>query len=388
MPTAANSEQLLDYVRQQRSAFVEYVKTIARIESPSHEPVQTGRVLRVLERSLTEAGYRVLRSAGNRTGGLILAAPAKRTKGRAAQLVLGHCDTVWPRGTLQEMPVRVDNRRLRGPGVFDMKAGLAQIVFSLCAIHTLGLEPELTPVVLISTDEEIGSIESRPTIERLARRCERAFVLEPALGLRGRLKTRRKGTGHYEVRVKGKASHAGVAPEEGVSAILELSHVIQRLFNLNDPERGTTVNVGTVAGGLSANVVAPESCASVDVRVTTHDDAERIDEAIRGLIPAIPGVSLEVTGGIDRGPMEATPRNRALWKLARETGREIGLDLEEGMSGGASDGNFTSEFTATLDGLGAVGDGAHAQREYIDIDETIERCALLALLLLAPSVGV
>jgi glutamate carboxypeptidase len=386
MPAAVTPEQVLDHFRTRRDDFVEYTKRLVRAESPPSEPLLVRRAMRILERSLTEAGYRARVVPGQDTGGVLLAVPSRRARGRPVQLLVGHCDTVWPQGTIEEMPVRVDNRRLRGPGVFDMKGGLAQMVFAVEATAALGLEPSLTPVVMITSDEEAGSIESRPIIERLARRCERAFVLEPALGLAGRLKTRRKGTGHFEVKVLGKASHAGVAPEEGASAILELSHVIQRLFKLNDPQRGITVNVGTVAGGVSANVVAPQSCASVDVRVTTAEDARRIEETIRSLKPAIPGVSLEITGEMDREPMEQTPRNRALWDLARSLGRDIGLDLEEGASGGASDGNFTSQHTATLDGLGAVGDGAHAQREYINIDETLERAALLTLLLLAPSV--
>lgn len=386
MTTTAAAERVRDHFQQQREAYVDYVKRIVSIESPSSEPREVNRAMRVVERSLAEIGFTVRRIAGRATAGTLVAVPADRVRGRAAQMIVGHCDTVWPLGTINEMPVHVDNKRLRGPGVFDMKGGIAQLVFALRAFRELGFEPEITPVVLITSDEEIGSIESRRITERYARHCERAYILEPALGLSGRLKTRRKGTGHFEIVVRGRASHAGAAPEEGVSAILELSHVIQRLFKLNDPERGTTVNVGTVSGGLRANVVAPEGRATVDVRITSQEDARRIEGMIYGLTPAIPGVSIEVSGNVDRAPMEATPRNVALWQLARSLGREIGLDLGEGMSGGASDGNFTSQFTATLDGLGPVGDGAHAQREYIDIDETLERCALLTLLLLAPSV--
>jgi glutamate carboxypeptidase len=367
MTSTVPPEQILDYFRQQRDAFVDYVKRMIRMESPSVVPRQVMHVLRMVEKSLFETGY-------------------GRARGRPAQVMIGHCDTVWPMGTIKEMPVRVDNTRLCGPGVYDMKGGIAQIVFVVRALRDFGVTPNLTPVGLITSDEETGSVESRKMIERIARRCERVYILEPALGLTGRLKTRRKGTGHFEITVRGRASHAGLAPEEGASAILELSHVIQRLFKLNDPERGTTVNVGTIAGGLRANVVAPESRATVDVRITSSEDAKRIEEAIYGLTPAIPGVAIDVEGCVDRSPLDATPRNRVLWELAKSLGQQIGLDLQEGMSGGASDGNFTSQFTATLDGLGPVGDGAHAQREYIKIDETLERCALLTLMLLAPSV--
>ncbi len=204
------------------------------------------------------------------------------------------------------------------------------------------------------------------------------------MGTDGALKTARKGVGRYTVTVLGKAAHAGLDPERGVSAILELSHVIQQLFALNDPAAGVTVNVGTIDGGLRPNVVAPESRAVIDVRVATQADAERIDAAIKGLEPSAAGIELHIEGAIGRPALEPTPRNRELWQLAAELGTEIGLDLVEGTAGGGSDGNTTSQYTATLDGLGPVGDGAHARHEHLDIDKTIERAALLALLLLAP----
>ena len=190
--------------------------------------------------------------------------------------------------------------------------------------------------------------------------------------------------GRFTVTVKGKAAHAGLNPESGASAILELSYVIQKLFALNDPEKGITVNVGTIDGGLSPNVIAPESRASIDVRVVTQD-ARRIEASIKALEPIVPGVSLEIEGRVGRPPMERTPANQTLWRTARDIGREVGLDLKEALAGGASDGNTTSLYTATLDGLGAVGDGAHARHEFVYCDQMAERAALIALLLLAPS---
>jgi len=201
------------------------------------------------------------------------------------------------------------------------------------------------------------------------------------------LKTARKGVGRYTVAVKGKAAHAGLDPEGGASAILELSHVIQALFALNDPERGITVNVGTIDGGLRPNVIAPESRAVVDVRVATQTDAEWVDQEIKSLEPTAAGTSLEIEGSIGRPALEATPRNQALWMQARQLGRDIGLELSEAMAGGGSDGNTTSLHTATLDGLGPVGDGAHARHEHLDLDRTIERAALLTLLLLEPTLS-
>jgi len=282
------------------------------------------------------------------------------------------------------MPFEVDGQHLRGPGAFDMKGGLVQLVFALDALRTLGLEPEVTPVILLNSDEEIGSRESTRFIRALARLADRALILEPSMGPQGALKTARKGVGRYTVTVKGKAAHAGLDPERGVSAILELSHVIQQLFALNDPARGVTVNVGTIDGGLRPNVIAPESRAVVDVRVASVADAIAIDTAIKGLKPTAAGSELIIEGAIGRPALEHTPRNRILWQRAQALGRELDLALTEDMAGGGSDGNTTSLYTATLDGLGPVGDGAHARHEYLDIDRTLQRAALLALLLLEP----
>jgi glutamate carboxypeptidase len=292
-------------------------------------------------------------------------------------------DTVWPVGMLVEMPMVVRGDIARGPGVFDMKGGLAQIVFALRSLRDLGLDPPVTPVVLVNTDEEIGSPESGPSIRRLARRAERAYVMEPALGLSGKIKTGRKGLGRFEVRVQGKSGHGG-DPDVGASAILELSHVIQRLYDLKDTARGISVNVGVVEGGIRPNVVAPKSRAIVDVRLRHAEDIPWIEEEIRSIQPVTPGTSIRIEGGVHRLPLDRNPRNRALWEAARETAHEFGLKLEEGFAGGASDGNTTSLYTATLDGLGAVGSGAHGRHEFVYVDRLVERAALLAALVLLP----
>jgi glutamate carboxypeptidase len=239
-------------------------------------------------------------------------------------------------------------------------------------------------VVVINSDEEVGSTDSTPLIRRLARRAARAFVLEPAFGTAGKLKTARKAVGTFTVTIKGQSAHAGIDPGAGASAILELSYQIQRLFALNDAARGITVNVGTIDGGLRPNVVAPEVHATVDVRVPTRADVAAVEAAIRGLRPVNPRTTIEVKGGIASPPMEPSPRNQALWRLAHALGRRLGLELEQAAVGGASDGNTTSQYTATLDGLGAVGDGAHALHEHVLIPRMAERAALLALLLVAP----
>jgi glutamate carboxypeptidase len=327
---------------------------------------------------------RCRRLRGRTSGGMLFAAPARRGRDRPAQLILGHYDTVWPIGTLESMPFKVEGERISGPGVYDMRGGIVQAILALESLARLDRDPAVTSLIFVNSDEEIGSRDSRRIIERLARRVERAFVLEPSLGQAGKLKTARKGIGRFTVKVKGKAAHAGLDPGAGASAILELSHVIQSLFALNDPDRGVTVNVGTIDGGLRPNVVAPESRAVADVRVATHADAERIEQAILGLRPATPGTELSVQGAFGRPPLEPTPANQVLWRRARELGVGLGLRLDEALAGGGSDGNTTSLYTATLDGLGPVGDGAHAVQEHLHLGLTLQRAALLALLLMEP----
>jgi glutamate carboxypeptidase len=383
------------WIRERQGEMVRFLERLARIESPSTDPAAQGAVFTLMQKALEEVGWEVRRLPGVRTGGHLYARPAGRRRrrgrenGAPVQLIVGHVDTVWPAGTLEEMPVVENDGTLRGPGVFDMKGGLAQLVFALRALAALDVEPRVTPVVFLNSDEEIGSPESEVWVRRLARASSRALVLEPALEPVGRLKTTRRGGGRFEVRVTGRSAHTGLAPEEGASAIHELSHVIQTLYQLSDPERDISVNVGEIRGGSRPNVVAPEASAVVDVRVRTQEDGRWIEERIRELEtvePNTPGTSVRIRGGVDRPPMEATPRNRALWHAAREVGEALGLDLEEGMSGGGSDGNTTSLFTATLDGLGPVGDGAHALHEYVDLDRMPERAALLGGILLLPEV--
>lgn len=372
------------HLEGQRQAMTDLLVRLVEAESPTRDPGAQRPVLDLLASELEAVDMRVRRVPGRRTGGHLLARPGSPQRDRPFQLLLGHCDTVWAHGTLASMPVRIEEDRLRGPGAFDMKGGLVQLLFALRALRELELVPSVAPVVFINSDEEQGSPESWRHIERLARRASRAFVVEPALGLQGKLKTARKGVGHFVVRVVGKSAHGGLEPEAGASAILELSHVIQELYRLADPEKGITLNVGEIEGGTAANVVAPASRAVVDVRVPTVRDARAIERAIHGLRARTPGTRLEIEGGVGRPPMEPTPRNRVLWRAARTVASELGLEVEEGLSGGGSDGNITSQYTATLDGLGPVGDGAHAAHEFVFLDRMPERAALLALLLLLP----
>jgi glutamate carboxypeptidase len=375
---------IVHYLQQQAPEMTAFLKKLTEVESPSTVKNSQEEVMSFLAKALSDIDYPSQRRPGQKTGGFLYAKPRQRKRGQPVQLLLGHCDTVWPLNTLQSMPVEVEEEKMRGPGVYDMKGGLTQLLFALRCIRELSLRCPVTPLVLINADEEIGSHESTATIRRLAKIADRALVLEPSLGLSGKIKTARKGVGRFTITVRGKAAHAGLDPTKGVSSIVVLSHTIQELFAMNDPSRGISVNVGMVSGGVRANVVAPESTAVVDVRVPTQQDADEITRRIHDLQSTHPEAKLTVEGHIGRLPMEVTPRNSQLWEVAQSAGEALGISLEHGMAGGGSDANTTSQYTATLDGLGAVGDGAHATHEFVYLDKMVERTALLTLLLVAP----
>ena len=378
------SYKVADYLITQRLPMIDLLKEMVEAESPSARPDSHQLMRAALRSQFDKLGY-LTRQIGSDPGPRhIFARQRSRREGAAIQLVVGHFDTVWPLGTVAKRPFSVDGNIIRGPGTFDMKGGLVQIILALRTMEALNLEPQVSPVIFLNSDEEIGSRSSTRWVRMLAKASDRALVLEPAMGERGDIKTERKGIGKFTVTVFGMAAHAGLDPEGGASAILELSHLIQKLFALNDVDRGISVNVGTVDGGLQANVIAPHSSAVIDVRVPTVEGGEEITRAIHAIKPETPGIRLKVEGGIGRPSMEHTPRNAALWDRARMLGTELGLDLNCVRAGGGSDGNTTSQFTATLDGLGPVGDGAHAEHEFLYIDETLQRAALLTMLLLSP----
>lgn len=379
----ALAQRLQSYLHDQQEPMVDLLSQLALIESPSMDPTAQQPVFDLLAERLAALDFQVQRVPGQATGGVLYARPASRSRGAPAQMMIGHCDTVWPHGTLATMPLTRAGHRLAGPGVFDMKGGLVIGLFALQALAALEVQPALTPVLLINSDEEIGSPESSRHIARLAQAVQRVFVLEPGFGPQGQLKTARKGVLRFDVTVQGKAAHAGLAPWDGVSAILELSHVIQQLFALNDWPNGISVNVGQISGGTRPNVVAGEARAVVDVRIPTVADAQRISAAILALRATLPGAQVTIEQISASLPLEPTPRNQRLWQQAQSAGRLLDLGLEAVTVGGASDGNTTSQFTATLDGLGPVGDGAHAAHEHVLVDRLPERAALLALLLLA-----
>ncbi len=383
---SAQARDILIYLKDQQSYMEGFLKELVALESPSRDPDAQEALFKMLGSELYHLDFFTLRIEGEKTGGYMFARPKLRDKSKKIQLLIGHCDTVWEKETLHKMPIMKLDGKLTGPGIYDMKAGLTQMIFALKTLDELQLAAPLTPVLLINSDEEVGSFESGRTIERLAKISNRAYIMEPPLGLDGKLKTARKGIGRFTLTVEGKAAHAGLDPTKGVNAIVELSNIIQQLYAMNDHKRGITVNVGMIEGGISPNVVAPTSTAVVDVRVTSLEDGQIVSDKIFGLQANSPNVNLSIEGGIGRPPMERTARNRALWKLAKSQALLLGLNLDEATAGGGSDGNTTSLYTATLDGLGTTGDGAHALHEHILTDQLSERTALLTMLLLADEV--
>ena len=378
-------KRVLDQVRGMRDEFVDFLTTLCRVESPTDHPETQGDVHALIGPAFEELGFDVRIVPGRVSGNHLLAVPKRRRRGAPTQLLMGHSDTVWPLHTLERMPVHIDGGRLYGPGTLDMKGGLTQIIFALRALRDLGVEPSLSPVIFVNADEEVGSPDSKRHVKRLARQASRALVLEPSLGPSGLIKTARKGVGQFEIVVRGRAAHAGLDPEAGASAILELSHVIQQVNALNAPKLGLTLNVGLIDGGTRPNVIAAEAHCVVDVRVVTSEDGREVERLLLAIEPVTAGVSLEVSGGVSIAPLERTARNVRLWEVAQEAGADLGFDLDHTLAGGGSDGNTTSLFTATLDGLGCVGDGAHADHEHIVIDPSLDRCAVLARLLMAPA---
>ena len=369
---------LADYCRRHESWLLETIEALVTIESPTGDKAAVDRCGLELSRRLRDLGadVRPLRAS---TAGDHLRAEFGR--GARQILLLGHFDTVWPVGQLAEMPLTRDGDRLYGPGILDMKAGIALGMLATRALYALAPPSDARIVMLWTTDEETGSRTSRALLETEARNSEAVLVLEPALP-GGRLKTSRKGCGQYEILVHGEAAHAGVDPGKGISAIRELARQILVVEALQDLARGISVNVGVIAGGTRPNVVASEARAVVDVRAPSMTDADHVDAAMRALTPQIRGARLAVSGGFERPPMERTEGVARLYALAQAVGSELGQTIHEGATGGGSDGNFCAALgVPTLDGLGALGDGAHALSEHVSISALAPRAALLAALL-------
>ncbi len=375
---SSGESRLQSWAETHREGLTEYLRRLVEIETPSENPEAFERFFDLLGNDLRDAGLQIERIPGEETGGRLEAWSPGGEEAEEIQLILGHADTVWPLGTVEENPPEVRDDVLEGPGSLDMKGGLTQAVFALRALEELSLDPPIPIYLLVSSDEEIGSPESKSRIVELAKRANRVFVLEPASGPEGKIKTARKAVGRFTVTIEGKAAHAGLEPEEGASATEELGNVIHRLHELTDVESGVTVNVGQVQAGIRSNVVAPEARAEVDVRAPTEEAAETVEAKIRSLEAETPGTELAVEGGFGRPPMEPTAGNQKLWERVRTTGRRLGLELEGTRVGGGSDGNNASQHAPTIDGFGAVGDGAHQSFEYVELGALVDRAGLLA----------
>ena len=358
------------------------LRAFVECESPSDDAAAVNRFVDLV--SDTVAGYARVKTVRGKQFGRILTAemqlPGKRKTGQI--LALGHSDTVWPLGTLRTMPFREADGRLWGPGTLDMKAGIVFFLFAVRALRELDIPAPSRVVLHLNPDEEVGSESSRELTENNARNSKAVLVLEPGTGLTGKLKTARKGVGDFTVTVKGRASHSGVDFQAGASAILELARQLDRIAGFTHLTRGITVNPGVISGGTRSNVVAAEARAEVDIRVLRLRDAPALEKKFRALKPIDKRCTIVISGGLNRPPMERSAGIVKLFRHAQKLGRELGVELEESLTGGGSDGNFTAALgIPTLDGLGAVGEGAHAVNESLLIDRMADRTALLAKLL-------
>ncbi|MGD9563590.1 MAG: M20 family metallopeptidase [Pyrinomonadaceae bacterium] len=372
-----NTTTILQYFQERQPAIVESIREIVDIESPSNDVERSRAVVSWVENAAKQIGFdlEIERIPAEGVGEhlIIRAFPGDET----AILLLGHTDTVHPVGTNAANPTRIDGDKFYGCGIFDMKANVVVMLEALRYFAATGTQPPRPITIFLSCDEEVGSFTGRPLIEREAANAAACFVLEPSAA--GRVKTGRKGTGMYELKAHGIPVHAGLEPEKGANSILELARQIENISGLNAPEIGTTVNVCTFKGGTTTNVIPEHAVCSVDVRFSSMDEAERIDSVFRSLKPIDSRVSLDISGGINRPPMERTDAVAALFDKARGLGASFGYELGETQVGGASDGNFVAALgVPVLDGLGITGDGAHTLHEHILVSDVAERATLVA----------
>jgi glutamate carboxypeptidase len=372
-------DPLLGWARKHQSQIIALIREFVECESPSDSPSGLNRFMLLLGESVSDIAVSQLTPAG---AFLCKFRLPGRSEGKPGNLlVLGHADTVWPLGTLKTMPFRRAQGRLWGPGVLDMKAGLAFFVFAMRALRELDIPVANEVAMLVNPDEETGSRASRAGTELAAKQAHAVLVLEPGTGLEGKAKTARKGIGAFTLNVRGIAAHAGVDFANGSSAIVELARQIEIISGFTDLKRGITVNPGVISGGTRSNVIAAEASAEIDFRVPRLTDAAALDRKFHALKPFDKRCSLELTGGLNRPPMERSKGIANLFAAARRLAADLGVDLEASSTGGGSDGNFTAALgIPTLDGIGAVGEGAHAAHESILIDRIPDRVALLAKL--------
>jgi glutamate carboxypeptidase len=373
---------LLSYASDKQNEIVAFIRELVRCESPSDDPAAVNRFCELLADHTRDIAEPQLFPAAGFGSHLRLdfKVPGRKRNGRI--LGLGHADTVWPVGTLTHMPFREEGGRLWGPGVLDMKAGLAFLIFAARGCRDCDIAVHREVSLLVVSDEEVGSSSSRELTEAEAKKSTAVLVLEPGTGLEGRLKTQRKGIGGYTIRVEGRASHAGVDFAAGANAIVELARQIDTITKFTNLRRGITVNPGTIRGGTRTNVVPAEAEAAIDLRIAKLADAPGLDQKFRALRPFDKRCKLTITGGMNRPPMERSKQGAKLFKKAAELGKKLGVKVDQSATGGGSDGNFTAALgIPTLDGLGAVGEGAHASNESILVNRIADRTALLSLLI-------
>ena len=369
-------KEILADLESNKKDGIELLQQMVDMESPSDDKALVDRFVAFLARRFEEIGGEVSVTPVEGFGDHLRV--GFRGPGDRPIILLGHTDTVFPAGEVQKRPFKIEGNIASGPGVFDMKAGIAMMWMAIRTVTRIRGRLRNPVTVLLTSDEEIGGASSQELIEAEARRSRAVLVLEPSLP-GGALKTARKGVGRFTIKTIGKATHAGINPEDGINSIEEIAHQILKLQGMTDPDRGTTVTVGVVRGGTRTNVVPAESAIEIDTRITSMDEAERITSAVRALSPVLPGSRIEVRGQIKRPPMERTTDTTRLFELAREIAGEVGRDLQEGSTGGASDGNFTAALgIPTLDGLGTIGLGAHQVDEHIEVDQLPWRTALVA----------
>jgi glutamate carboxypeptidase len=377
----AEAGALLGFLQQRSEAMVETLRQMVELESPSDNKAAVDRLGEFLAEQFAAAAGRPKFHRQSERGNHLQVNFAGANSQRPVML-LGHFDTVWALGTLAKMPWRVARGRAWGPGSYDMKSGITLMLHALTALREVRGKLSRPVTVLLNTDEEVGSHTSRALIERLARQSAGVLIMEPSLGRRGAVKTARKGVGEYRLKVTGVPAHAGISPQEGASAVVELAHQIMKLSGFADLKRGISVNAGVIEGGTRSNVVAAEASAVIDVRIARVRDAAYIDKKLHALRPHNRKCRLQLTGDINRLPMERTNGVAALYGKAREIAAGLDWKLEEASTGGASDGNFTAALgVPTLDGLGGVGEGAHAFNESVIIEELPRRAALIAMLI-------
>jgi glutamate carboxypeptidase len=377
-------DSILQWTQSKQSESIELIRQFVEAESPSDDAAAVNRFVELAADTLAPmAAVRRLPATG--FGDHLLAEitlPGARKEGQV--LALGHSDTVWRTGTLTVIPFRRNGGRLYGPGVLDMKAGIVFFIFAARALRELDIPVKSRVLLQLNSDEETGSDSSRPLTEKNARRSKAVLVLEPGTGLEGKLKTARKGVGDFRLEVRGKAAHSGIDFGAGASAILELARQLEKIAGFTRLARGITVNPGVIAGGTRANVVAAEAHAEIDLRVPRLKDAPALEKKFRALKPFDKRCTVTVTGGLNRPPMERTAGVVKLFRTAQILAREMGIEIEESSTGGGSDGNFTAALgIPTLDGLGGVGEGAHAPNESILVNRIADRTALIARLLAA-----